>query len=237
MDREAQVIDAQQKARQAEEDRKQAQHEKQQASYRDTMDAIGRQIVPLKLSKVKGREGDPNWGYMNRRILSESGESLGSIVYRSTGYSWKSKMKFTLTSPRIPARGNYSYREGSRIYQKFDSVVMGILKFCIAVSADEERAEVLRRELRHYREVLSQSYRRSLSVDGDRWKNSAPVSGFVQLLASDIKQDQLEGQEYMRVLIRKHRVHNRFDKWVRETFIEPRQTELDSLDLSKEKVA
>lgn len=235
MSREEQVIDAQQKARQEIEDRKQQQFEEEQARHRRQMDSLELQIAPLKLSKVKGSEDDPNWGYMNRTVLSEAGENLGRIVYKRSGYYRSSPMKFTLTSSRIPATRGYR-SEGSRIYKKFDSVVAAIKKFCIPVSTDEERAEVLRKELRRYREVVSQSYRRSLSVDGNRWSNSAPVSGFVQLLASDIKQDQIEGAEYMRVLIRKCRVHKRFDKWVKETFIDPRQTELNSLDTSKETI-
>lgn len=237
MDREQQVIDAQQKAREEQERIKQERHEKQQASYRETMDAIERQIAPLKLSKVKGREGDPNWGYMNRQILSESGEQLGHIRYASTGYSWNSVMKFTLTSPRIHTNRRSYRSEASRHYKKFDSVVIAIRKFCIPVSGDEERAEVLRKELRRYRDVLSKSYKRSLTTDGDGWRNSPPINGFINLLASDIKQDQIEGAEYIRILIRKRRVNVRFEKWVKETFINPRQTELDALDLSKERIS
>lgn len=237
MDREQQVIDAQQKARETQEAEKQERHEKQQARYRAEMDKIEGLIAPLKFSTVTGREGDPHWGYMNRVVQSESGESLGRLTYSSTGYSWKSQRKFTLTSPRIPARGGYTYRDGVRRYKKLDSAVAGIQKFCIAVSADEDRAEVLRKELRRYRDVLSSSYKRSLTTDGDGWRTSAPVSGFINLLASDIKQDQIEGAEYIRVLIRKRRVNVRFEKWVKETYINPRQEELDSLDLSKERIS
>jgi hypothetical protein len=151
------------------------------------------------------------------------------------GYRYRSKERFRLSSPRIPSRSRYRHGDGYRDYQKFDSVVLSIAKFCLPVSDDETRAKVLRTELSHYRSVLQQSHSRHLHIEGTGYA-SPNVDGFIRLLASDIKQDQLEGQEFIRILVRKKRVHNRFHAWVMEHFITPRQEELNALDTSKETI-
>lgn len=245
MDRQQQEAEMteQEKTRQEQETRRQAEFEAGQARARETMDILEARIAPLTFSTVQQwRDDDPEhegtewWGYFNRQVLSESGESVGHVKYEKSGYSWKSTMKWTLTSARIPRNRTY-YGQASRRYTKFESVVAAIKKFCIAVSADEDKAKVLRREISHYNHVLQVARGRSLHVDGiGRGYASPSVNGFIELLASPIKQDQIEGAEYIRILVRKKKVHTRFDKWVHEHFIDPRQSELNTLDLSKESV-
>lgn len=146
------------------------------------------------------------------------------------------KLRYRLVSPRIPSRSRYGGSSGWRDYRSVAAAVAGIRKFCMPVSDDETRGKVLRGELSEYRTAVSRSYTRSLHLDGSTWGLSPPVDRFVMLLASDIPQDYLEGREFMRVLIRKHRVHVRFRAWMKERFIDPRQTELDGLDLSNERL-
>ena len=214
---------------------RQAKFDAEQAQYRATMDKLEAAIAPLTFKPPRGREDDPNWGYMTRDILSD-GERVGHITYTSSGYSYQRRpMQFSVSSPRIPTQGRYSYREGARRYKKFDSAVAGIKKFCLPVSDDEKRAEVLRKELRQYRQVLSDSQKRSISVDGQGW-TSPTADSLVRLLASPIKQDQIEGAEYLRVLVRKKKVHVRWSTWLKDTFITPRLEELNALDTSKEKI-
>lgn len=196
-----------------------------------TMEQIEHLIVPLKFAPLK--EGANESAQLSRAILSEDGEKVGHLSYQRMGYGYRSKERFRLSSPRIPARSRYRHGDGYRDYQKFDSVIFSILKFCLPVSDDETRAKVLRTELTHYRHVLQQSHKRHLHIEGTGYA-SPNIDGFIRLLASDIKQDQLEGQEFIRILVRKKRVHLRFHKWVMEHFITPRQDELNALDTSKE---
>jgi hypothetical protein len=127
--------------------------------------------------------------------------------------------------------------DGFRDYQKVDSVITNIKKFCMPVSDDEQRAKELRTELQHYREVLRNAFRRSLHIEGTGYGISPTVDRFISLLASNIKQDELEGREYIRILVRKRKVHNRFHLWVMERFITPREDELSALDTSKETIS
>lgn len=170
---------------------------------------------------------------LTRHIVTVDGEKVGTLSYKQN-WSWKSG-RYSVSSRRILKHGRYSWGEGQRFYKKLDSVVKAITKFCIAVSDDEERAKVLNSELQHYNEVLRRSQRRSRSITG-QYSGTLAVDGIIELLASDIKQDQLEGQEMMRVLVRKKRVSRRFSAWVLEKFLAPRQKELDSLDTSKVRI-
>lgn len=196
------------------------------------MQQIERGISPLMFKPLKA---DAKEHMKLRRDIMSGSEQVGHISFETTGYSWKRNFRFRLSSSRIPSRSRYSYGEGSRNYKKIDSVIAGVRKFCMPVSDDEKRAEILRKELAHYRSVLQQAHRRSLRIEGTGY-SSPNVDGFIQLLASDIKQDQLEGHEFIRILVRKKRVHTRFHAWVMERFITPRQDELNSLDTSKETV-
>jgi hypothetical protein len=170
---------------------------------------------------------------LTRQIITADGEKVGTLSYKRN-WSWK-EGRYSVSSRRILKHGRYSWGEGQRFYKKLDSVVAAIKKFCIAVSDDEERAKVLRDEIQHYNEVLRGSHRRSRSVTGT-YHGTLAVDGIIELLASDIGQDRIEGQEMIRVLVRKKRVSRRFHAWVLGNFIGPRQKELDSLDTSKEKV-
>jgi len=167
--------------------------------------------------------------------------NLGSLRVEPSGeYLFEQsaeKLRYRLVSPRIPSRSRYGGSRGWRDYRSIPAAVAGIRKFCIEVSDDETRGEVLRGELSEYRSAVSRSYTRSLHLDGSTWGLSPPVERFVMLLASDIPQDYLEGREFMRVLIRKHRVHVRFRTWMKERFIDPRERELAGLDLSKVSVS
>lgn len=170
---------------------------------------------------------------LTRQIITAEGEKVGTLSYKAT-WSYKGG-RYSVSSRRILKHGRYTWGEGQRFYKKLDSVVAAIKKFCIAVSDDEERAKVLRAELHHYNEVLRGSNRRSKSVTG-LYHGTLAVDGIIELLASDIGQDRIEGQEMIRVLVRKKRVSRRFHAWVLGNFLAPRQKELDSLDTSKEKV-
>ena len=196
------------------------------------MAQIENSIMPLTFKPLKA---DVKEHMKLRRDIMSGSEQVGHISFETIGYSWKRNFRFRLSSSRIPSRGRYSYGDGSRNYKKIDSVVAGIKKSCMPVSDDETRAKVLRGELRHYRDVLQQAHRRHLHIEGTGY-SSPNVDGFIRLLASDIKQDQLEGHEFIRILVRKKRVHTRFHAWVMERFITPRQDELNSLDTSKETV-
>lgn len=222
---------------------RQEKYEAERAAERELFDEVERRIGPdLKFAKHdpgnKGNE-DPWWNYCSRAILTVDGdERVGHVRIEHSGYSYNRKRSFAVTSERITKHGYYNRRAaGTRRYKYPSTAADAIKKFCIPVSDDEKRAAVLRRELQHYRNVVDSSKKRSLSVDGQGYGSSAPVDRFVQLLASDIAQDRLEGEEYMRVLIRKKRVHNRWKAWVQATFIDPRQTELNGLDTSKEKIS
>ena len=197
----------------------------------EKMDYIERLILPLTFKPLK--EGASENAQLRRTIMSGD-EDVGSVAWETSGYSYQHKFRYRLRSPRIPSRGRYSRRNGHRDYKNIDSVILNIAKFCIAVSNDETRAEVLRKELRHYRDVLQNASRRSLHIEGTGYGASPNVDGFIRLLASDIMQDKLKGQEYIRILVRKKRVHIRFNAWVMENYITPRQDELNALDTSKE---
>ena len=204
-----------------------------------TLDEIEHGIAPLKFRPVGKDQRPANFDEgLGRTIITPEGERVGSVLYRSTGYSWKRNPRWRVNSERIPShKSYYSSGGGSRDYKKIDSVIAAIRKFCIAVSDDETRAKVLRQELSHYREALQTSYRRSLRIDGtETYQGSAKVDKFISLLASGITQDRLEFDEYNRVLVRKKKVNNRFTAWAQETLIHPRQEELDGLDTSKENV-
>jgi hypothetical protein len=218
------------------EERRQQRFEEERAEERRIFDSIVGMIAPLQVAEHKGRDDDPWWNYCSRDILTPDGERVGHIRLDHSGYSFNRKRFWKVTSPRIPTRGRYSYGEGDRRYKIPEKAAEAIKKFCIPVSADEERAKVLRRELKHYRDVVSNSYTRSLHVDGTGY-TSPNVDRFIRLLASPIKQDQIEGAEYIRVLVRKKKVHNRWSEWVKATFIDPRQEELNTLDTSKEKIS
>jgi hypothetical protein len=196
------------------------------------MDQIENSIMPLTFKPLK--KDAPEHQALRRDIMSGR-EVVGSVAFEMSGYRFQSKWRYRLRSPRIPSRSRYSFGGGHRDYQKIDSVVINIKKFCMPVTDDETRAEVLRKELRHYRDVLQQSHRRHLHIEGTGYA-SPNVDRFISLLASDIMQDKLEGQEYIRILVRKKRVHNRFRAWVMERFVTPRQDELNALDTSKETI-
>jgi hypothetical protein len=197
-----------------------------------TMEQIERNIAPLSFSPLD--EDPTEHQQLRRQILSEDGERVGHLGYELAGYRYRSKDRFRLSSPRIASRSRYRSGDGQRDYKIVESVIAGIKKFCMPVSNDEKRAKVLRTELQHYREVMRNSYRRSLHIEGNRFGSSPPVDRFIMLLASDIMQDKLEGQEYIRILVRKKRVQTRWSAWVLETFVKPRQEELNALDTSKE---
>lgn len=203
------------------------------------MDRIERGIAPLKFQPLPDDVPVHQRSGMWRLIETPEGERVGSVNYRhDAGYSWNKKDRFRVESARIPSRKSYStHRGGYRDYQKIDSTIAAIKKFCFAVSDDESRASVLRKEVRRYKDARQKSHWRSLNTTGEGYGNSAKVDGFINLLASDIAQDRLEGEEFIRVLIRKKRVHNRFAAWLEERFINPRQEELKALDTSKEKVS
>ena len=209
------------------EENQQRKHDLRMAEFK----LIENGIKPLLLQPV--RVDDNPHSLLTRTILTASGERVGMLRWVQN-WSWKSG-RYAVHSRRIPQHGRYHSGEGERFYKKLDSVIKAINKFCIAVSDDEERAKVLRSELRHYREVLQSSQRRSRSITGT-YHGSLAVDGIVELLASDIGQDRVEGQEMIRVLVRKKRVARRFYTWVMEKFITPRAEELETLDTSKETV-
>jgi hypothetical protein len=211
------------------------QEEKRLAEHQsrvEKMDYIERLIIPLTFKPLK--EDASEHAQLNRQIMSGD-ESVGSIAWELSGYSYQHKSRYRLRSPRIPSRSRYGMRHGHRDYKNIDSVILNIAKFCMPVTDDENRAEVLRIELRHYRDVLQKAHTRHLHIEGTGYA-SPNVDGFIRLLASDIMQDKLEGQEFIRILVRKKRVHNRFHAWVMEHFITPRQDELNALDTSQETV-
>lgn len=169
---------------------------------------------------------------LTRSIVTEDGERVGTLSFKQD-YSWKQlEGWYNLSSRRIPQHGRYRWGDGTRRYKKVSSVIVAIKKFCMAVSNDEERATVLQNQLDHYHEVLRNANKRSRRVSG-RGYGAVPVDGFIDLLASDIPQDVREGEEFLRVLIRKRRVNKRFSTWVVQNFIKPRKEELDKLDTSK----
>lgn len=220
------------------EQRRQRKFEEQRARDRAEFDRLEKAIAPLKFSEQVGRDDDPNWNYCNRQILNEAGDVLGHVRYRKQGHYSSGPMVFEITSKRIHNTRSSWRGEGTRRYKKFDSAVTAVKKFCISVSADEERAKVLRKELDYYRRKVNSSSRRHTQIEhGDSWSHRRPdADKLVELLASDIPQNYLEGQQYLKQLIRQKKVHRRYSKWVEETFIEPRQTELDSLDTSNEHI-
>lgn len=216
-------------------EREQEKRRQEHLSRVRTMEQIERNIAPLKFEPLK--EDPTEHQQLRRQILSEDGERVGHLVSERDGFRARSKERYRVSSPRIPSRSRYRGGDGFRDYRRVDSVIAAIKKFCVPVSGDEKRAKELRTELQHYREVMRNSFRRSLHVEGDRFGSSPPVDRFIMLLASDIPQNFLEGQEYIRVLIRKKRVHLRWNTWVLETFVKPRQEELNALDTSKESIA
>ena len=221
---------------------RQEKYEAERAADREKFDEIERLIGPNLKFKPYDRNHsksneDPWWNYCSREIQTAGGERVGHVRLDASGYSYNRKKYWSVTSPRILKHGYYNRRaDGTRRYKYPHTAAEAIKKFCIPVSDDEQRAEVLRRELQHYRNVVDRAYKRSISIDGQGYGSTIPVDRFVRLLASDIAQDRLEGEEYMRILIRKKRVHNRWSAWVKATFIDPRVEELDGLDTSKEKI-
>lgn len=219
----------------AERDRTEEQ-QKDIAARRATMTVIEDAITPLKFAPV--REEASEYHFYRRAILTPEGEEVGHLAYesRSRGSLYGSKNdRFRLQSKRIPSRTTWRSQGGHRDYRKIESAIAAIRKFCLPVSWDEKRAKVLRKELGHYDAKLRQIRGRSLSVTGIGYR-SPEIDRFIELLASDIPQNYIEGREFIRVLVRKKRVYNRFKKWLEEKFIEPRQKELDALDTSKEMI-
>ena len=216
-------------------EREQEKRRQEHLSRVRTMEQIERNIAPLTFSPLAK---DPTeHAQLRRQILSEDGERVGHLSSERDGFRARSKERYRVSSPRIPSRSRYRGGDGFRDYRKVDSVIAAIKKFCVPVSGDEKRAKELRTELQHYREVMRNSFRRSLHIEGTHYGSSPPVDRFINLLASDIMQDKLEGQEYIRILVRKKRVNTRWSKWVLETFVTPRQEELNALDTSKETIA
>lgn len=220
--------------------RRTEEQQKDIAARRAKMTEIEDAIAPLKFAPV--REDASEYHLYRRAILTPEGEEVGHLAYesRSRGYlygTYGTKTdRFRLQSKRIPTRGGYRrFQGGQRDYRKIESAIAAIRKFCLPVSWDEKRAKVLRKELEHYDAKLRQIRGRSLSVTGIGYR-SPEIDRFIELLASDIPQNYLEGQEFIKILVRKKRVYNRFKKWLEEKFIEPRQKELDALDTSKERI-
>ena len=133
------------------------------------MDSIQRGIAPLKFKAHPDNATPHQRSGLWRIIVTPEGERVGSVNYRhDAGSSWNRKDRFRVESKRIPSRKTY-YASGSgyRDYQRIDSTIKAITKFCFAVSDDESRAEVLRKEVRRYKDARQKSYWRSLTTDGE----------------------------------------------------------------------
>ena len=135
------------RARYEERQRKaQEQREREFAAKLAKLVRIGDLIKPLVLVM-------PQPDRLSGTIRTEAGEELGTLRYQQQ-YTWK-EGRIRLLSPRIPSRGRYNTRGGGhRDYKNIDSAVAAIEKFCIPVSDDERRANVLRKELQRYRTQL-----------------------------------------------------------------------------------
>ena len=215
------------------EEEQERKHEEQRQRNQRDVDSMEIAIAPLKFDEMS----PANRQYLFRTILSPEGEQLGTVHYSRRGYYAHSPMKWRVTSKRIRNRSRYSSGGGHRDYTKFDSAVAAIKKFCIAKSPDEDRARELRQELQHYRSKVSRSSRRHRLLDHSQGYGRSPdADALVDLLASDIPQNYLEGQAYLAKLIRQKKVHWRYAAWVTKTFIADRELELSLLDLSKENV-
>lgn len=201
----------------------------------DTMDLLEKQIAPLTLNVPpnKDREGT----YLNRTILSPSGEQLGRVVM---GYPRRYGLTppvlyFRVSSRRIPSRSNrYG---GERRYTKFDSAVAAIKKFCIPTSDDESRAKVLRKELSYYHGKIRKSDDRHRCIPGAPSYYRPDLSHLIDLLAdSEGTESMVQGALLLDTMVKKRRVHVRYTTWIKRTFVDPLADELASLDLSNEKV-
>lgn len=166
-----------------------------------------------------------------RHIVDQEGNRVGRVHLSTTGFSFSRKDSLVLTSPRISSR--VSGAEGSRRYGKIDSLIAGINKFCMPVTADELRAKEIKVALNRTRNKLDGARDRSRTVGKARWYVTKAYE-LIDLIDSDDPAEQERGLRLFEELRRKRRVFRRFEAWVTKNVIKPLQAEYNELDTSRE---
>lgn len=193
---------------------------------------IEKYIAPLAYQPPnQGETQRPN----NRVIITPDGEKVGSIQLTNR-YSYRKGIRFRVYSKRIPYSSRRRWGQNYRDYTKIDSAVAAVKKFMFAESNDESRAIVLRGEISHYNSKISESNRNSRRVaQNQKYGSQYREPSLAQLVDGIIAGDP-EAQATLNTLIKKRRVHLRFEAWLNTDFVEPRQKELTALDTSKESI-
>lgn len=197
---------------------------------------IEKYIAPLRFEPLnQGDEGQARRQRHAPNIITPDGEKVGSLQLTNR-YSYSTGIRYRVYSKRIPYSSRRRYGMSYRDYTKIDSVVAAIIKFMFAVSDDESRAKVLREEIGHYNSKIYSSNTDSRKVISDQKYGSPLRQPSLAIIIDGLVVHDAEAQETIDTLVKKRRVHLRFEAWLNTTFIEPRQKELNALDTSKERV-
>lgn len=106
-------------------------HENNQAHCKKFYKALAKLIAPLEVR-------DADYGHTACTIW-HNGKRVGSIRQCYGGGWYSSSERFLLESPRIPSRSRYG--DGSRQYQKVESMAKAVKRYCYADTDLEKLAE------------------------------------------------------------------------------------------------
>ena len=205
-----------------------------------TLESIKFAIKPLQFEPFE--QGVVESQKTRRNIITADGEIVGRVTTLSV-YSMRSDRRYRFSSPRIPRNNQRDYRD----YKKLDSLAAAIVKFCMPVTDDERRANVLRGEMRYYEGRKHKAWSRArgvLSFRALRWHdkdernrevadyNTPRFDAVIQGLADR----NAETEALLRVMVNKKRVYDRFAHYVDFVYLNGRRAELSRLDLSNEKI-
>ncbi len=195
---------------------------------------IEKYIAPLRFEPA-------NQGELHGRarhapnIITPDGEKVGSLQLTNR-YSYSTGIRYRVYSPRIPHSSRRRWGMSYRDYTKIDSVVAAIKKFMFAVSNDEVRAKVLREEIANFKSKIAVSNSDSRKVITDQKYGSPLRQPALANIIDGLVVHDAEAQATIDTLVKKRRVHLRFEAWLNAKFIEPREKELNALDTSKERI-
>jgi len=197
---------------------------------------IEKYIAPLRFEPLnQGDEGDARRARHAPNIITPDGEKVGSLQLTNR-YSYSTGTRYRVYSQRIPFSNRRRWGLLYRDYTKIDSVVAAIIKFMFAVSDDETRAKVLREEISHFKSKIAVSNSDSRKVITDQKYGSPLRQPALANIIDGLVVHDAEAQATIDTLVKKRRVHMRFEAWLNAKFIGPREKELNALDTSKEKI-
>lgn len=216
--------------------RSRERREADELDRRNKLEYIEKYIAPLRFEPVnQGDEGAARRQRNAPNIITPDGEKVGSLQLTNR-YSYSTGIRYRVYSQRIPYSSRRRWGMNYRDYTKIDSVVAAIKKFMFAVSNDEVRAKELREEISHYNSKIANSNSDSRRVYTSVDYGSPLRQPSLNIIIDGLVVHDAEAQETIDTLVKKRRVHLRFEAWLNTNFIEPRQKELNALDTSQEKV-